>query len=368
MEEDFLEIGFADPALFEEFPDSKQESSDPDPDQNNPDPDKEPDKDPDKQEDKAEERNKENKESKENSNENQGSPNISSSIALALMEDGVLQTLDKERVEKIQTAEDLIEAFREDQRNQLDERQKRIDEALNYRVEPSLIQQYENIINSLDQITDEFITGEGDENEKYRKGIIYQNYLNKGFSEDDAKEMVERSVESGNDIKDAQKALESCKTFYNKEYTAAIDKAKADFEKQQAAYKKQASDIKDAIMKDDEFFNKFEISKAVRQKIYDTVAKPVHDNGNDTKITTLQKYLKENPIDAYKKIGTLYVITEGFTKFENIFQGSVKKEVRKSVENLERALKQTSTSDGSLNLRSGIGEDSPKMQFLDFDI
>ena len=69
----------------------------------------------------------------------EGSPNISSSIALALAENGVLQTLDKERLEKVVTTENLIEAFREELKNRLSseltEQQKRVLDALDNGVE-----------------------------------------------------------------------------------------------------------------------------------------------------------------------------------------------------------------------------------------
>jgi hypothetical protein len=77
--------------------------------------------------------------------------------------------------------------------------------------------------------------------------------------------------------------------------------------------------------------------------------------------------MKDNPVDSYKMLGTFYVLTEGFTNFDNIMKGVVKKEVRKSVQNLERVLNQTKITDGSLNYQSGIGTDNPKMKLLDFD-
>ena len=132
----------------------------------------------------------------------EGSPNISSSIALALAENGVLQTLDKERLEKVVTTENLIEAFREELKNRLSseltEQQKRVLDALDNGVEKDEIKQYESIIEALDGVTDKNIEAEGAQYENYRKNLIYQDYINKGFEEDDAREMVDRSVVSGN--------------------------------------------------------------------------------------------------------------------------------------------------------------------------
>ena len=357
MEEDFLDIGFMDTDILSEFQNVKDEEK----------PEEKPEEPKNKEGNQEEELDDDKSKSVEDpSKTEEGSPNLSSSIALSLVDEGLLQTLDKDRIESITNAEELIEAFKDDLRNQLDERQRRIDEALNYGVEPTRIQQYEQWINTLNNISEETITEESAQGENYRKNLIMQNFINKGFSEDDAREMVERSVESGKDVEDAKKALESCKKFFTDAYNNEIKDAKKQYDKRVEDQKKQIKKIEDSILNDDEFYNKFEVNKTVRKKIFDAVAKPVFDD-NGVKITALQKYMKDNPIDSYKMLGTFYVLTEGFTNFDNIMKGVVKKEVRKSVQNLERVLNQTKITDGSLNYQSGIGTDNPKMKLLDFD-
>lgn len=364
MEEEFFDIGFSDSDIFSEMKDIEVQE-----------PEKKDEKKPEEtKETKApngngstEELDKETKENGGNpSDTEEGSPNLSSSIALSLVDEGLLQTLDEDRIKSITNAEELIEAFKEDLHNQLDERQKRIDEALNYGLEPTKIQKYESWIATLDNISEDVISAETEEAENYRKNLIMQNFINKGFAEDEAKEMVDRSVESGNDINDAKKALESCKKFFKNEYDKEIKSAKKEYDNRIDEQKKQMEKIEESILNDDDFYAQFEINKTTRKKILDSVVKPVFDD-NGQKITALQKYIKDNPVDSYKVLGTLYVITEGFTKFDNIMKGVVKKEVRKNVQNLERALNQTRISDGSLSYQSGIGTDSPKMKLLDFD-
>lgn len=362
MEEDFLDIGFVNTDILSDFQDAKQteeEKNDPEPPKNET---------QEVENNKGnEELNNSNKETGANPSEtSEGSPNLSSSIALSLVDEGLLQTLDNDRIKGITNAEELIEAFREDLHNQLDERQKRIDNALNYGVEPTRIQQYEQWITTLDGITDEIISAETEAGENYRKSLIMQNFINKGFQEDEAREMVERSVESGKDVDDAKKALESCKKFFRSAYDKEISDAKKQYDKRVEDQRKQMNKIENAIMNDDEFYDQFEINKTTRKKIFDSVAKPTFDD-NGQKITALQKYMKDNPVDSYKILGTLFVLTEGFTKFDNIMKGKVKKEVRKSMQNLERVLNQTKVTDGSFNYQSGIGTDNPNFKLLDFD-
>ena len=302
-----------------------------------------------------------------NEKQEEGSPNISSSIALSLADNGVLQTLDEERLGKITTTEELIEAFREDQRNQLNEQQKRVIDALDADVESNRIQQYEQVLSSLNSVTNETLESEGKQFETYRKNLIYQDYINKGFDEDDAKEMVERSVESGKDIDDAKKALANCKKFYQKAYDTEIAEGKKAQERFEADQKKRIEELKKSIIEDDDFYNSLEVSKTVRNKIYDTVAKPIKQQ-DGSYITELQKYMKEKPNEALKAIGTLYVLTEGFTKFDGILKGTVRKKVRESTRNLERLLTQTPAIDGSLTYKSGVNENVNVEKIVGFDI
>ena len=365
MEEDFLDLGFVDQSFLEDVKEVDSETQEENKTTEEEKENKEETKETNKEtETKQEETKKEVVENPKDA-ESEGSPNLSSSIARALADDGVLQTLDDEKINNIKDAESLIEAFREELRNQLDEKQKRIDDALTYGVEPTKIQQYEQWIKTLDEVTDDVLEAEGAKSENYRKNLIYQNYLVKGFDEEEAKDMVNRSVESGNDMNDAKKALNSLKNYYKKAYDDEIADAKKQYDKQVEKQKKQLKDLKDSILNDDEFFEQFEIGKPTRQKILDVVTKPSIVDG-DNRITPIQKFIKDDPNKANKIIGTLYVITDGFTKFDGILKGTVKKQVRESVKNLERALNNTKPIDGSLSLKTGVSENN-NFKIIDFD-
>ena len=172
MEEEFFNIDFQDASKLDIFnlPDIKQQEeveSNPKEEQV-----KSELKETDETKNETEEVN--NNQGEENPTEaSEGSPNLSSSIAFTLADNGVLQTLDEERLKKITNTEELVEAFREDLKNQLTEQQQRVTNALNVGLEPSKIQQYEQIINNLDNVTDETIETEGEQYENYRKNLIY---------------------------------------------------------------------------------------------------------------------------------------------------------------------------------------------------
>ena len=72
-------------------------------------------------------------------------------------------------------------------------KQRQISEALEYGVEPDEVQKYQNAINYLDSLSEEAIKEEGDKGISLRRKLIYNDYRNRGFSEERAKKYTERS-------------------------------------------------------------------------------------------------------------------------------------------------------------------------------
>lgn len=126
--------------------------------------------------------------------------NFYSSIAKALKEEGIFPDLDDEGLSKVKEPEDFRDLIEQQIKAGLDERQKRIDEALSAGVEPTEIKKYENTINYLDSIKEENISDEGDEGEKLRKNLIYQDFINRGYSKERAAREVQKSFNAGTDI------------------------------------------------------------------------------------------------------------------------------------------------------------------------
>lgn len=138
---------------------------------------------------------KENTEEKEDTPSKGGgtSPkNFYSSIAKALKEEGIFPDLDDESYSKIKEPEDFRDLIEQQIKAGLDERQKRIDGALNAGVEPTEIRKYENTMNFLDSIKEENISDEGDKGENLRKNLIYQDFINRGYSKERAAREVQK--------------------------------------------------------------------------------------------------------------------------------------------------------------------------------
>lgn len=305
---------------------------------------------------------KENTEGKEDTTPkgNGTSPkNFYSSIAKALKEEGIFPDLDDEGLSMVKDPEDFRDLIDQQIKAGLDERQKRIDEALNAGVEPTEIRKYENTINFLDSIKEENISDEGDKGEKLRKDLIYQDFINRGYSKERATREVQKSFNAGTDIDDAKEALKSNIDYFRDKYDELVNDAKSEAEQEERERKEQAEKLKSSILNDKDVFGDLSIDKSTRQKIYDNIAKPVYkDPETGEYFTAIQKYEMENRTDFLKNIGLLFTLTNGFKNLDGLVKGKVKKEVKKGLRELEHTLNNTArTSDGNLKFVSGVDED-----------
>ena len=305
---------------------------------------------------------KENTEEKEDTTPkgNGTSPkNFYSSIAKALKEEGIFPDLEDESLTKVKDPEDFRDLIDQQIKAGLDERQKRIDEALNAGVEPTEIRKYENTINFLDSIKEENISDEGDKGEKLRKDLIYQDFINRGYSKERATREVQKSFNAGTDIDDAKEALKSNIDFFRDKYDELVNDAKSEAEQEERERKEQAEKLKSSILNDKDVFGDLSVDKSTRQKIYDNIAKPVYkDSETGEYFTAIQKYEMENRTDFLKNIGLLFTLTDGFKNLDGLVKGKVKKEVKKGLRELEHTLNNTArTSDGNLKFVSGVDED-----------
>ena len=285
--------------------------------------------------------------------------NFYSSIAKALKEEGIFPDLEDDSLTKVKDPEDFRDLIDQQIKAGLDERQKRIDEALNAGVEPTEIRKYENTINFLDSINEENISDEGDKGEKLRKDLIYQDFINRGYSKERATREVQKSFNAGTDIDDAKEALKSNIDFFKDKYDELVNDAKSEAEQEEKVRKEQAEKLKSSILNDKDVFGDLSVDKSTRQKIYDNIAKPVYkDPETGEYFTAIQKYEMENRTDFLKNIGLLFTLTDGFKNLDGLVKGKVKKEVKKGLRELEHTLNNTArTSDGNLKFVSGVDED-----------
>ena len=285
--------------------------------------------------------------------------NFYSSIASALKEDGIFQNLDDDKAKEIKDAESFAQAIRDEVSAQFDERQKRIDEALNAGIEPSEVQKYERTLNYLDSIKDEDISDESEQGEQLRRQLIYNDFINRGYSKERAQREVKKSFDAGTDIEDAKESLKSNKEFFKNSYDSIVEEAKKAEEKEVEERKKDAETLKKNILEEEKVFGELQIDKATRQKVFDNISKPVYKDPETGELfTALQKYEMDNRLDFLKNVGLIYTLTDGFKNLDGLIKGKVKKEVRKGLRELETTINNTArTSDGNLKFATGVDED-----------
>lgn len=285
--------------------------------------------------------------------------NFYSSIAKALREEGIFPDLEDEVANGIKTPADLRDLIDKQITSGIEERNKKIDEALSAGVEPTEIKKYENTINYLNSIKEEALTDESEKGETLRKQLIYQDFINRGYSKERAEREVNKSFNSGSDIEDAKEALNSNKEFFEDSYNELIEEAKKADEELKKTRKKQEETLKKSILEDANIFGEVQVDKTTRNKIYENISKPVYKDPNTGEyLTALQKYQKENTVDYIKNVGILYTLTDGFKNIDKLVKGRVRKEVKKGLAELERTFNSTSrTPEGSLNFTSGVDGD-----------
>lgn len=291
------------------------------------------------------------------SDKESSSPNFYSSIAKALSEDGVF-LLNEEEISKVNNPEEFKELVESQIKSQLDERQKRINEALDLGIEVSEIRKYENAISYLDSIKETDLISENDQGEALRKQLIKQDFLNRGYDEKRADREVEKSFKSATDIEDAREALKSTLDYFQNQYNSIIESTKesekeAIKQREEQSKQLQKSIFESSILGDSNW------DKTVRQKAFDSISKPIHkDKDTGEVLTAVQKYQRENPNDFLKTVGLLYAVTDGFKELGGLLGKQVNKKVKSSLKELESTLNNTvRTSDGNLKFVTGVNDD-----------
>ena len=297
--------------------------------------------------------------------------NFYSSIATALRDEGILPDLDDEELKKIKSPEEFAEAVEKQLQSKLDEKQRRVDEALSAGIEVTEIKRYENTLNFLDSIDDDTISDESEKGENLRKNLIYQDFVNRGFSEARAKREMEKSFSAGTDLEDAKEALNSNKEFFKKDYQRLVDEAKTAEKAEQEAVKKQQFELEKAILSDDAVFGDIKLDKLTKQKVLANLTKPAIKGEDGNYYTAIQKAQRDDSIGFMKKLGVIFTLTDGFKNLDGLVKGKVTKETRRSLRELEHVLNNTSrNSSGNLAFVSGVGgEEDPNSKIgLNLDV
>lgn len=265
------------------------------------------------------------------------SPDLYKSLVNVLAEEGVLTEVAEDK--EIKSVNDVIDLIKGEISRQefadLNDLQREAVEAYRAGIPVEKFNKQKEIEFQLEGITDEVIA----EDENLRKQLIFQEFKLKGFSDDKAQKLTERSFNADEDIEDAKSALQSLKTNlkerFNEEKEALEQEKLAKIERE----KNQQKTIKEKVFKTDEIIKGYKINEGLKKKIYSEIYNPTNINPhNGKRENNLMKYQRENPEEFMHKLYYLFTVTKGFEDFE-YFQN---KEKTKGVRDLEDALKRSS--------------------------
>mgnify|MGYP000867176542 FL=1 len=263
------------------------------------------------------------------------SPPLYKSLASHLYDKGILASVDSSKIENVKTPEDLealvIEQMKANEYKDLTDTQKEALEAFRNGVSVETFKQQKEIELELESITEEAIESD----ESLRRQIIHQGFINKGYSEDKALKLTNRSFEVGEDLQDSKDALEDIKLSVKERFTQQQEYEKNLKIQKEEEQKKQRELLENSILKTEEPIKGIKLNEITRKKVLDTMFVPVSKNpktGEDE--NALMKAQREEK-DFAQKLYTVFTLSKGFKDF-SIFG---KQEKTNTINQLEKALK-----------------------------
>lgn len=286
------------------------------------------------------------------------SPSVYSSIAKALKDDGIFPDFDDDEIAAVKTADDFAEFIDKAVDARFDEKQRRMNEAINNGVQPDTVSSYERTLEWLNGVEESSITDESEDGEKLRRYLIYNDFIKRGYSQDRANREVEKSFKSGSDIEDAQDALEGLKQAYSDEYRKIQDDAKAAMETAKKEQNEMSERFRKMVLEDEVAFGDMKLDKRTRQKVFDSVSKPVYKDPKTGRLyTAIQKFQMDNPLEYLKQMGLWFTLTDGGKNINALVKDQVRQAKNKSIKELERKINTSSfRNDGSLQYTGGVEE------------
>ena len=289
--------------------------------------------------------------------------NFYSSITQALKAEGIFPDLEDEDIKNTVDPKKFRELFDKQVQAALDDRQQRIDRALNAGMEPDDIKKFENTLGLLSSITEQQLSEEGERGDNLRKKLIYQDFINRGYSRERAIKEVNKSFSAGTEMEDAREALQANMQFFGGLYQQKVEEVEDAQQEAKEDLQRQSEELRKSIVEDEKVFGDLVVDKATRKKIFDNISRPVYrDPETGEFLTAIQRYDRENHTEFLKNVSLVFTLTDGFKNFDGLIGKKVRKEVSKGFRDLERKINTTQRNpDGSLKLVSGVSDEETKI-------
>lgn len=270
------------------------------------------------------------------------SPDVYSSIARALSEDGILNS---PNIDGVRDAETLRRAMEEEVYNRLTPVQQRVNAALGLGMQPDEIQQYEAAMSQAADCTDERITDESDEGQNLRRDLIYQGCLARGMSQQQAEREVSKSFKAGTDIEDAKDARDTVMQALQGRYNQAMQERKYQMDQAQAANAQFQDSVIGSIANDDgRMFGS--LTENTKRLVANNLMNRSVRLRDGSMMTPVEAYAAQDPVGFQKIIGVMYTLTNGFRDFDRLGDIKANRSMKRGIAGLERALRGTGSGGG----------------------
>lgn len=260
-------------------------------------------------------------------------PNLFNSITALLVEKGLL-SVDSDI--KVEDEDSFVELFRNQtekiQNDRFNDHQKEYLAKLEKGIPQTVIEKHDTELSQYEKITEEALKEDSD----LRQRIIYQDNINRGYSDEKARKLLQRSVELEEDIQDSIEAITSIKEAAKLRQQAEQAEIIKQAEEVKKAEEANLTKIKNKIKNSTEVIKDFVITENVKNKVeknmFDVVSKDPNTNIDEN---LLMKQRREDPIDFDFKLYYLFTITDGFKNFDALTKSTNSKVVK----DLEKAFK-----------------------------
>ena len=219
------------------------------------------------------------------------------SLTSALHEEGVLSSLSEEELAEIKSGEDLIEAvrgqIRQNEYSDLTDDQKEYLEALRSGVPDANYRQAKQSADMYSKIEESSL--EADDAENFRKSLIVNDFLAKGFSQDDADKYAQRSLDLGEDIGDAKSALNRLQKSEQENISKMSAQAKAQQKAAEEAQGQRINDLKQKVNSSNEIVPGVKFNQQTKDKVFDLMTSTAGFDSNNAPMNAVVKEMVENP-------------------------------------------------------------------------
>jgi len=241
------------------------------------------------------------------------------SLTSALHEDGVLSSLTAEELKEIKSASDLMGVIRKqvesNEYSDLTDDQKEYLKAMRAGVPDATYRQSKQTVDQVSKIDPSKL--EDEDSEDFRRQILVQDFLSKGFDQEDADKYAGRSIDLGEDIEDSKKALSRLKATEEERLKNLTVEAEANKKAAQENYNKRVNDIKLKVNATKEILPNIKINEATQGKIFDLMTKTAGYDKNNNPVNAVVKNMMEDQ-DYVIKLNYLHELTDGLKDFSSL--------------------------------------------------